>query len=71
MDHLGITYNYETNTATMCYAPTDAPSFAKAGLVTVEFEITDENVIEAHEFMAENAVKTLSSQAVSGATLAA
>ncbi len=64
MEHLGITYNYETNTGTMCYAPTDAPAFAKAGLVKVEFEITDENVLEAHTFMAENAVKACSNQAV-------
>ncbi len=64
MDYHGITYNYETNTGTMCYTPTDAPKFAKAGLVKVEFEITDENIIEAHSFISENVVKACSSQAV-------
>ena len=60
MENLGITYNYETGKATMRYAPSDAPKFAADTLVEVEFDITDENVLEAHDFMSSNAVKVCS-----------
>lgn len=57
MDILGITYNYETGKGTMCYVPSDLPAFAEAAPVKVDFDITDENVLEAHEFMSQAMVK--------------
>jgi hypothetical protein len=57
METLGITYNYETGKGTMCYIPSDLPAFVELAPVKVEFEITDENVLEAHEFMSHVMVK--------------
>lgn len=57
MHQLGINYNYETGKGTMTYVPADLPKFADQNPVTVEFDITDDNVIEAHEFMSQSMVK--------------
>lgn len=63
MKTIGIEYNYETQKGIMTYIPSDLPKFAEANPVSVEFEINDENILEAHEFMTSAVVKQASKDA--------
>jgi len=56
---IGVEYDYTRGKGKIRYvAKADGPSFVESEIVVEhEFDITDEAVLEAHEFLAQQAVK--------------
>lgn len=58
---LSIDLDYEKMQGTIRYRSNDGPSFLGDGeMIEKTFVINDENVLEAHEFMSEHAIKEAS-----------